>query len=116
MTDSLGADLDRAELIQCAGENAVTRTFVDRYRFARQRRLIHGRTAEDDRTVDGNLLTRANDHKVADRHISGRDLELLPVSSDTGSSRCLIEQSVDRFLGPVERDRLENFTHKGDEH
>ena len=98
VADLLGPDLDHAELVDRPGVDRVARPLVDRQRLARQRRLIDGRPARDDRPVDGDPLAGPDDDEVADDDLRGRDLDLDPVAADPGGARGLVEQPVDRAL------------------
>ena len=82
--DLLGANLDRAELVERAGENPIRRPLVHRNRLAGQRRLIDRRAARLDRTVDRNPLARPDDHQIPDRHVAGGNLDLGAVPPHPG--------------------------------
>ena len=113
--DLLGADLDQAELVDRPGVDRVAGPLVDRQRLARQGGLIDGRASGQDRPIHRDPLAGADDHEVADDDLTGRDFHLDSLAADAGGARGLVEQAVDRALGPFEGDRFEHLTDQGDE-
>ena len=62
---SLGPHLDGTDKVVRAGEHLLARLPVDRYRLAREHRLVDGRLAANDVPVNREALARANLHDVS---------------------------------------------------
>ena len=80
---------------------------VDRYRLAREHRLVDRGLALDDDAVRRHLLARTDDEEIAGRELGDRNRDLDPVSEHAGLLRAELEERADRSARAASRPRLE---------
>jgi hypothetical protein len=108
--------LDRALLVEGAGEDPVARPLLDRHRFAGEAALVHQRGAEGHLAVHRYRLARLDDHALAHAHRFRLDLDLLPVATHQGPRGAKLEQGVQRPARAPHGVDLERVAEREQEH
>ena len=100
LTDPHGAEAERAAGVERAADDLIARLLVHRHALPGHHRLVHRAGAGEDEPVDCDLLSRTNDHDVADAHIFDRDLDFLAeLAPHARGLRTELHELLDRIRG-----------------
>ena len=116
VTDFLGHDRQRAELIERAGEDLIAFQLVDRQTLARQRALIDTGLSGRNAAVDGNAFAGSNDDHVSDDNFADRHVRLTPAAQHVRLSRTEVKNAADGPLRPVDGVTFEALAAQCDKH
>ncbi len=90
-----GLDLECAFLVEAPGKDRIANVLVERYAFARDRRLIHSGFARHDLAIGRHRLPRLDDKHVTDGKRFDRDRLLTAVAADEYALGGQIHQRTD---------------------
>ena len=93
--DALGAHDERAAGVDGGADGAVADALVDRQRLAGQHRLVDGRGAVDQDSVDRHAVAGPHAHEVAGDDLVDRDLALAALAQHPGGVRPQLQQRLD---------------------
>src|SRR3546814_6532648 len=100
--DRLGADDERAALVDRSSDDHIADRLRDGHRLARDHRLVERGSALLDLAIDRHLFARPNTETIADSYPIERHLLVIPVGPN--AARGLggeVEQRLDGARGPL---------------
>ena len=99
--------LEGATFVDGRADHRIAGLLVDRHRFTGEHRLVNGRLALGDASIDRDLVTGTDHDRVAGDDFGGRNLDLLAITHDVGRGGRQIHEGSDGFRGSGASPHLE---------
>ena len=97
--DALGLDLELAAAADAAAQHQLTRSRLDRQGFARQSRCIQDSLPGQHLAVNGDAVSRKDDHGLTGLHLIRRHDQQLARAQHPGGSRRHVDEAAQRRPG-----------------